>query len=218
MESYPNPYSAVIATFNQQPPTRDRVEDLDETDPENLSDDDLLLWANAQFTFDNQSEKDLEDEMALRIAQSQRQQYEAQRQAQQQQQQQQQQHQQPLQYQNFQQQQQQHLSQQPHSLVPPLPQQLHQQQHVQHHHHQHQQQQQHHHQHQTAHTPQYPPADVPRQLQQFDAIHGYLDANSEGNRKDLHSLVPDLSFSPSSSLSLSLSLYFVHVSSRDFGL
>ncbi|KAF9171081.1 hypothetical protein BGX20_008123, partial [Mortierella sp. AD010] len=72
MESYPNPYSAVIATFNQQSSAKDRVENSsveDEDDPRNIPDDDLLLWANAQFTFDGQSsEKDLEDEIALRIA------------------------------------------------------------------------------------------------------------------------------------------------------
>ncbi|KAF9978627.1 hypothetical protein BGZ73_001279 [Actinomortierella ambigua] len=51
MESYPNPYSALIATFNQvSPADSPSKDDLD--DVQNFPDDDLLLWANAQFTFD----------------------------------------------------------------------------------------------------------------------------------------------------------------------
>ncbi|KAG0020604.1 hypothetical protein BGZ80_003920 [Entomortierella chlamydospora] len=166
MESYPNPYSAVIATFNQQSSAKDCVENSsveDEDDPRNIPDDDLLLWANAQFTFDGQSsEKDLEDEIALRIARNKQQQYLA---AQQQARQQHQQH----------QQQQQQKNQTP---MQPL-QQLHQQQ--QHQNQQYRQQQGH----QPSHAPLYHPADVQQQLQQFDAIHGYLDANNEDPRTSL---------------------------------
>ncbi|KAF9166119.1 hypothetical protein DFQ26_008622 [Actinomortierella ambigua] len=51
MDSYPNPYSALIATFNQvSPADSPSKDDLD--DVQNFPDDDLLLWANAQFTFD----------------------------------------------------------------------------------------------------------------------------------------------------------------------
>ncbi|KAG0364065.1 hypothetical protein BGZ54_007881, partial [Gamsiella multidivaricata] len=49
MDSYPNPYAALIATFNQVSPLEGK-DDLD--DPQHLPDDDLLLWANAQFTYD----------------------------------------------------------------------------------------------------------------------------------------------------------------------
>ncbi|KAF9936447.1 hypothetical protein BGZ67_002394, partial [Mortierella alpina] len=86
MASYPNPYSNVIASFNRQSPA-DNVkegkvpeEDEDEDDPQHLPDDDLLLWANAQFTFDNQTPGagSYEDELALKIAQSQHQQLQAQ--------------------------------------------------------------------------------------------------------------------------------------------
>ncbi|KAF8932388.1 hypothetical protein BGZ58_007086 [Dissophora ornata] len=185
MESYPNPYSAVIANFNKQSPAKGRGDEDDEDDPQNLPDDDLLLWANAQFTFDSHTDKDLEDEMALKIAQNQQRQYQAQQQAQQQQaqqqqQQQQQQHQQQLQSQQQFAQTQQHHAQHAHSLIQPLSQPLHQQLNLHHHHHQQQQQQQ-----QQAHAPQYHPSDVQRQLQQFDAIHGYLDVNSEDPRTSL---------------------------------
>ncbi|KAI8358906.1 hypothetical protein B0O80DRAFT_423919 [Mortierella sp. GBAus27b] len=49
MDSYPNPYAALIATFNQVSPIEGQ-EELE--DPQHLAEDDLLLWANAQFTFD----------------------------------------------------------------------------------------------------------------------------------------------------------------------
>ncbi|KAG0274905.1 hypothetical protein BGZ95_009354 [Linnemannia exigua] len=53
-----------------------------EDDPEHLPDDDLIRWANAQFTVDYQPGiHSYEDELALKIAQSQRQQYHAQQQA-----------------------------------------------------------------------------------------------------------------------------------------
>ncbi|KAG0300219.1 hypothetical protein BGZ98_009360 [Dissophora globulifera] len=196
MESYRTSYPAVIVRSNQQ---RQGAGD-DEDDPQNLPDDDLLLWANAQITIDNQTEKDLEDEMALKIAQTQQQQYRdqqvQQRQHQQQQQQQQQQHQQQLQY-GRQQPQQQQLNQ---HMMQPFSQQLRQQHHQQQqqHHHQQQQQQQHQQQQQqqhqqqqqqqqqqSSHVSQYHAADVQQGLQQFDAIHGYLDANIEDPRTSL---------------------------------
>ncbi|KAG0256840.1 hypothetical protein BG011_004293 [Mortierella polycephala] len=166
MESQPNPYSAVIATFNKQPPAKDEEEE-DEDDLQHLPDDDLLLWANAQFTFDNQTQGmgSYEDELALKIAQSQQQQYQvAQQQFQQL----------AVQNQQFQQHTQlshQHMHQQhpqpSQGMVPTITQQ--QQQHL----------------HQPSHVPSYHPVEMQRQLQQFDAIHGYLDGSSEDPRASL---------------------------------
>ncbi|KAF9432399.1 hypothetical protein BGZ76_010852 [Entomortierella beljakovae] len=172
MESYPNPYSAVTASFNHQSPAKVQIEDGgDEDDPQNIPDDDLLLWANAQFTFDNQSSnKDLEDEIALRIAHKKQQEYlAAQRQAR-------------GEPQNQQQ------NQNQNSTMQPLPRQLQQQQHQQQLQQQQQllqQQYQQQHPHQSSHASLYHTADVQQQLQQFDAIHGYLDASSEDPRTSL---------------------------------
>ncbi|KAF9171665.1 hypothetical protein BGX21_004827 [Mortierella sp. AD011] len=133
MDSYPNPYAALIATFNQVSPLESK-DDLD--DPQHLPDDDLLLWANAQFTYDIPPGVGIyEDDMGVKLAMSQQQFQQTQ---QQQQQQQQQQFQQP--------------QQQSHSIMTS----------------QAQQQQ----------SLQYQSADMQRQLQQFDAIHRYLDASS----------------------------------------
>ncbi|KAF9917973.1 hypothetical protein BX616_010722 [Lobosporangium transversale] len=111
MDSYPNPYAALIATFNQVSPSESK-DDLD--DPQHLPDDDLLLWANAQFTYDIPPGVGIyEDDMGVKLAMSQQQFQQTQQQAQQQQQQQQQ----------FQQQQQQ--QQQPHSIMTSQAQQQH---------------------------------------------------------------------------------------------
>ncbi|KAF9148619.1 hypothetical protein BG015_009642 [Linnemannia schmuckeri] len=57
-------------------------ENNNDDDPEHLPDDDLIRWANAQFTVDYQpGVHSYEDELALKIAHSQRQQYHAQQQA-----------------------------------------------------------------------------------------------------------------------------------------
>ncbi|KAG0222493.1 hypothetical protein BGW41_005999 [Actinomortierella wolfii] len=68
MESYPNPYSALIATFNQvSPADSPSKDDLD--DVQNFPDDDLLLWANAQFTFDTPSESGAyEEDLGLNLS------------------------------------------------------------------------------------------------------------------------------------------------------
>ncbi|KAF9577917.1 hypothetical protein BGW38_006580 [Lunasporangiospora selenospora] len=181
MESYPNPYAAVIATFNKQsppqdgdhPPQRHHDDDNDEDDdPQHLPDDDLLLWANAQFTFDvPPAVGSYEDDMALKIAQTQQQQYQ-QRQQQQQQFQQQQTHanQFPPQQQQQQQQQQQHQSSSMHSQHPAL---------------QAQAQQPHRHPFPSPSQPLQYSVETQRQLQQFDAIHRYLDAASDDARASL---------------------------------
>ncbi|KAF9985265.1 hypothetical protein BGZ75_003178, partial [Mortierella antarctica] len=71
MDSYPNPYAALIATFNQVSPPESN-DDLD--DPQHLPDDDLLLWANAQFTYDIPPGVGIyEDEMGVKLAMSQQQ-------------------------------------------------------------------------------------------------------------------------------------------------
>ncbi|KAG0348239.1 hypothetical protein BG004_005635 [Podila humilis] len=144
MDPFPNPYAALIATFNQVSPLDSNNDDLD--DPQHLPDDDLLLWANAQFTYDIPPGVGIyEDDIVTKIAQSQQQ---------------------------FQQQQQHQL-----------------------HHHHHQQQQQQQQQQFQAHTMmtsqpqqhpglQYHPADIQHQIQQFDAIHRYLD-NTEDPRTSL---------------------------------
>ncbi|KAF9192383.1 hypothetical protein BGZ51_005216 [Haplosporangium sp. Z 767] len=85
--SYPNPYAALIATFNQVSPL-DSNDDPD--DPQHLPDDDLLLWANAQFTYDIPPGVGIyEDDMAVkmtmspqRLQQTQQQQYQPQPQTQ----------------------------------------------------------------------------------------------------------------------------------------
>ncbi|KAG0373277.1 hypothetical protein BGX24_011911 [Mortierella sp. AD032] len=140
MDSFPNPYAALIATFNQVSPLESK-DDLDDT--QNLPDDDLLLWANAQFTYDIPPGVGIyEDDMGVKLAMSQQQFQHTQQQQQQQQQQQ-------LQFQPQQQQPQSSLAaQQQHAL-------------------------------------QYQSTDMQRQLQQFDAIHRYLDSTSEDPRTSL---------------------------------
>ncbi|KAF9211620.1 hypothetical protein BGZ59_007813 [Podila verticillata] len=136
MDPFPNPYSALIATFNQVSPLDSNAEDPD--DPQHLNDDDLLLWANAEFTYDIPPGVGIyEEDLVAKIAQTQQQYEQLQRQHQQQLQQQQQ----------FQQQQQ----QQPH-LMASQPQQS---------------------------LGLYHPTDIQRQMQQFDAIHRYLDSNED---------------------------------------
>ncbi|KAG0317942.1 hypothetical protein BGZ99_005949 [Dissophora globulifera] len=72
MDSYPNPYAALIATFNQVSPLESKD---DPDDPQHLPDDDLLLWANAQFTYDIPPGVGIyEDEMGVKLAMSQQQQ------------------------------------------------------------------------------------------------------------------------------------------------
>ncbi|KAF8944964.1 hypothetical protein BGZ52_010144 [Haplosporangium bisporale] len=138
MDPFPNPYSALIATFNQVSPLDSNAEDPD--DPQHLNDDDLLLWANAEFTYDIPPGVGIyEEDLVAKIAQTQQQYEQLQRQHQQQLQQQQQ----------FQQQQQQQQQQQPH-LMASQPQQS---------------------------LGLYHPTDIQRQMQQFDAIHRYLDSN-----------------------------------------
>ncbi|KAF9574493.1 hypothetical protein EC968_006298 [Mortierella alpina] len=197
MASYPNPYSSVIASFNRQSPA-DKVQEgqvpgdgEDEDDPQHLPDDDLLLWANAQFTFDNQTPGagSYEDELALNIAQSQHQQLQAQ---QFQLLQQHHHHQQHQQIQNGQFQQHPNLQPQANALLPSIPLQSHLQrpQHIQHPQHpqhpQHSQHLPHSQQHGSSHVLQsYHPAEMQRQLQQFDAIHGYLDGTTEDPRSSL---------------------------------
>ncbi|KAF9996954.1 hypothetical protein BGZ65_007462 [Modicella reniformis] len=151
MDSYPNPYAALIATFNQVSPLEGQ-EELE--DPQHLADDDLLLWANAQFTYDIPPGVGIyEDDMGVKLAMSQQQfqQTQQHQQQHQQQQQQQQQHQQQQQQQQ-QQPQQQHVAATSQAQALPL---------------------------------QYTSADMQRQLQQFEAIHRYLDAGSEDPRTSL---------------------------------
>ncbi|KAF9931247.1 hypothetical protein FBU30_010572 [Linnemannia zychae] len=145
MDSFPNPYAALIATFNQVSPLE--KDELDDT--QNLPDDDLLLWANAQFTYDIPPGVGIyEDDMGVKLAMSQQQFQHTQQQQQQQQQSQQ----QPQQFQPQSQQAQSSLNAQ--------------QQHQQH-------------------ALQFQPSDMQRQLQQFDAIHRYLDSTSEDPRTSL---------------------------------
>ncbi|KAF9955080.1 hypothetical protein BGZ72_004035 [Mortierella alpina] len=192
MANYPNPYSNVIASFNRQSPA-DKVkegkaseDEDDEDDPQHLPDDDLLLWANAQFTFDNQTPGagSYEDELALKLAQSQHQQLQAQQYQLQQ-------HQQQQLFQNGQFQQHPNLQQpQANPLLPSVPLQPHLQhpQHIHQHpqHSQHSQHLPHSQQHPSSHVLQtYHPAEMQRQLQQFDAIHGYLDGSAEDPRSSL---------------------------------
>ncbi|KAF8924766.1 hypothetical protein BGZ58_001440 [Dissophora ornata] len=102
MDSYPNPYAALIATFNQVSPLESK-DDLEDT--QHLPDDDLLLWANAQFTYDIPPGVGIyEDDMGVKLAMSQQQFQQTQQQQQQQpqQQQQQQRQQQPFQQQQSQ--------------------------------------------------------------------------------------------------------------------
>ncbi|KAG0355224.1 hypothetical protein BG005_005860 [Podila minutissima] len=107
MDPFPNPYSALIATFNQVSPLDSNSEDAD--DPQHLNDDDLLLWANAEFTYDIPPGVGIyEEDLVAKLAQTQQQYEQLQRLHQQQLQQQQLQ----LQQQQFQQQQ-----QQPHSMT-----------------------------------------------------------------------------------------------------
>ncbi|KAF9133941.1 hypothetical protein BGW39_008574 [Mortierella sp. 14UC] len=69
------------ADNHRNAPTSGDGENNDD-DPEHLSDDDLIRWANAQFTAEYQpGVHSYEDEIALKIAHSQRQQYHAQQQA-----------------------------------------------------------------------------------------------------------------------------------------
>ncbi|KAF9364116.1 hypothetical protein BGX34_002483 [Mortierella sp. NVP85] len=136
MDSYPNPYAALIATFNQVSPLEGQ-EELD--DPQHLSDDDLWLWANAEFKYDMPPGVGIyEDEMGVKLAMSQQQ---------------------------FQQTQQHQLQ--------------HQQQ---------QQQQQQPQSHVTTATSQAPSHSIQYQLQ-FDALHRYLDANSEERSRQRNPVV-----------------------------
>ena len=71
MDSYPNPYAALIATFNQVSPLEGQ-EELE--DPQHLPDDDLWLWANAEFKYDMPPGVGIyEDEMGVKLAMSQQQ-------------------------------------------------------------------------------------------------------------------------------------------------
>ncbi|KAG0088926.1 hypothetical protein BGZ93_005497 [Podila epicladia] len=141
MDPFPNPYSALIATFNQVSPLDSTAEDAD--DPQHLNDDDLLLWANAEFTYDIPPGVGIyEEDLVAKLAQTQQQYEQLQRQ-----------HQQHLQQQQLQQQQQQfqQQQQQPH-LMTSQPQQN---------------------------LGLYNSTDIQRQMQQFDALHRYLDSNED---------------------------------------
>ncbi|KAF9434418.1 hypothetical protein BGZ76_008050 [Entomortierella beljakovae] len=132
MDSFSNPYAALIATFNQVSPLESK-DDLE--DPQHIADDDLLLWANAQFTYDIPPGVGIyEDDMGVKLAMSQQQFQQTQQQQQQQQ-------------QSSFQQQQTSQGQQQHSI-------------------------------------QYQSSDIQHQLQ-FDAIHRYLENNSEDPRTSL---------------------------------
>ncbi|KAF9943405.1 hypothetical protein BGZ67_000085 [Mortierella alpina] len=161
MDSYPNPYAALIATFNQVSPPESN-DDLD--DPQHLPDDDLLLWANAQFTYDIPPGVGIyEDEMGVKLAMSQQQ------------------------FQQTQLQQPHSQQQQPQSSQPQQ-QSFQQQQQVQSRSNvnsQSRSQQQQQQQQQLQPHLQYQAADMQHQLHHFDAIHRYLESSPEDPRAPL---------------------------------